>query len=425
MATDGDADGRPGMTAPGHDGTGAPPPAGVPVTAMVVVALAALVAVGPLAIDMYLPAMPDIAADLGATPGAVQGSLSLFLLGFAAGQLFWGPLSDRIGRRRPVAAGMLLFIAAGAACAFATGAGQLSGLRLAQSLGAAAGPVLARAMVRDLAEREAAASLLSALTLVMSIAPLAAPMIGAEVLALGGWRPIFLVLAVLGLLILLLAWLAVPETLPAARRRQAPALSIGYDYLSLLTDRRFLMPALAAAAPQNGMFAYIVASPFVFVTQFGLPPWAFSLIFASNVVGIIIGTAMNRRLLRALGLARLQRLGVALLLVAGGMLLLAALGLSTGLLHGWQWLPLPLFLYLAAFGFVVPNATAAALTRAGRMAGTASAVLGCLGFGGGAVAGGLVGLIGGGPALAMALVMAGLAVVCAVTSRIGRDAFAA
>jgi MFS transporter, DHA1 family, multidrug resistance protein len=224
-----------------------------PVGALVVAVLAALSAMGALSIDMYLPALPAIAADLGASPSAVQWSLSPFFVGFALGQLVWEPLSDRVGRRGPVAAGLMLYVVASVGCALATAAPALALLRLVQALGASAGPVLARAMAADVSEGEGAAHLLSTLVVAMGIAPLLAPAVGAGMLGLAGWRSIFWLLAAVGVTILAASRL-MGETLPATARRGSA--SVTRDYATLLGQRAFVAPALAAAAVYGGMFAY-------------------------------------------------------------------------------------------------------------------------------------------------------------------------
>lgn len=375
--------------------------------------LAALSAVGPLSIDMYLPALPGIAQDLAASPAAVQRTLGLFLAGFACGQIVWGPVSDRLGRRGPLAVGLLLYGLASAACAFAGSAGELSALRFLQALGACAGPVLARAVVGDVTGREGAARLLSTLTLAVGVAPLVAPPLGAQVLALAGWRPIFLLLAGFAAVVLVLARLTLPETLPPAMRRTGPVAGVAADYLRLLRDCGFLGAVVGSAAAFGAMFAYIAAAPFVFVAGYGLTPGRFSLIFAANVAGFVGAAAVNRRLLARRGSPALLWFGNAMMLLGAlALLALAAAG------AGWEWILAPLFLCVASLGFIAPNAAAAALARAPRMAGTASAVLGAMQFGGGAVAGALVGLAGGASPLPMAAVMAALAAVSAVAVRL-------
>ncbi len=364
--------------------------------------LAALSALSALSIDMYLPAMPAIARDLSAPAAEVQWSLSLFFAGFSLGQLGWGPLSDRVGRRAPVAAGLLLYVAAGALCAVARSAPELALLRLVQALGASAGPVLARAMVSDLADREGAAHVLSTLIVAMGIAPLLAPAVGAQLLALAGWRSIFWLLAALGVAILVAAR-GLGETLPASRR--GGGASVARDYLALLGRPAFVAPALAAAGVYGGMFTYITSSPFVLITGAGLTPARYTAVFASNVAGLVAAAAVNRRLVPRVGARRMLVRGVWVTLAAGAALLAVA---ASGAGPWWALLP-PLFCFIASTGVVAPNGFAVALSAAGRAGGAASALAGCVQFAIAAGAGAFVSLFDNRSPLPMAATMAALA----------------
>ncbi len=360
--------------------------------------LGALTALGPLGIDMYLPAFPALAAELRATPAEVQRTLAAFLAGLALGQLFFGPLSDRFGRRRPLFVGLILYAVASAACAVAGDAGSLAWLRLAQALGGCAGMVISRAVVRDLCDERGMVRMGAMLMLVMGVAPILAPMLGGWLLGLVGWRGIFWVLAGYAAIFLACSAVFLPESLPAeGRRRDGPAAILAV-YLSILRDRRFLSHALAGALPMTGLFAYLFASPTVLMETHGLAPMGYGLVFGANSVGLILASQVIARLVRRVPPARL--LPPALLCSAlAGLSVPAAV--ATGALPP---LLAALFLYLSTMGAVLPLASALAMGPLGRVAGSGSAVLGTMQFGGGALVGAALGAAGGGAWAMAALV---------------------
>ncbi|MNX67332.1 Bicyclomycin resistance protein [compost metagenome] len=360
--------------------------------------LGALTAIGPMSIDMYLPSLPTIARDLGASTAAVQLTLALFFVGLALGQLIYGPLSDRLGRKGPLISGLVLYVLASAGCALAPSTGALIAFRLLQALGGCAALVVSRAIVRDLYPPREAAQVFSLMTLVMGVAPIVAPLVGGYLMMGMGWRAIFGGLVVFGLAILALAALALPETRDAAKRQAEPAASLTRDYRTLLTDRRFLGFTLAGGVIQAGMFAYISGSPFVFIELFHVPAEAFGWIFGANALGLIAASQVNGRLLKTRAPEGI--LGLTIQLPAFfGLCLATLVGFKLG---GFWGVVLPLFGYLAALGFVFPNVTAAALAEHGKRAGLAAAVMGALQFGLAAVAGSLVGRLHDGSALPMA-----------------------
>jgi MFS transporter, DHA1 family, multidrug resistance protein len=378
-----------------------PPPE--PRTAWLLPVLGMLVAFAPLSIDMYLPALPALGRDLGASADQVQGTLALYFVGLALGQLLYGPLSDRYGRKKPLVAGFLLYLLASAGCALAPDLPTLMACRLAQALGGCAGVVIPMAMVRDRFDQANSARALSRLMLVMGAAPMLAPIAGAQLLALFGWRAIFWVLAGCALAALLLVHLALPETLAPGRRRPVTALGALRSWRELLGDRRYLLPALGGGLASAAMFAYIAASPFVLIGQHGLTPAQYGWVFGANACGLIAASQLNHRLL-----ARLHP-DVVLLRALAGMCVAAAALLASAVLAAPIWvLLLALFCTIAVLGFIMPNASAAAMATAGERAGSAAAVLGTLRFGAAAIAGAVVGE----GAVSMALVMG----VCAVAS---------
>jgi DHA1 family bicyclomycin/chloramphenicol resistance-like MFS transporter len=374
-----------------------------------VVILGALSAFGPLSIDMYLPSLPSLTRDLQASASAAQLTLSACLLGLAFGQVISGPLSDSLGRRRPLLVGLVAYVVASLLCAVAPSVYLLIGMRLVQGAAGAAGIVIARAAVRDLYSGLAVVRFFSVLTLVSGIAPIAAPIVGGFILQVASWRVVFLVLAVLVSLMLLAVLTGLPETLPL-QRRQAGELRITLaTFRRLLADRLFVGYALACGLSFAAMFAYISGSPFVIQSIYGLSPQAFSFIFGANALGIAIMGQLNGRLVGRVSPQRL--LAAALVAVAtGGTTLLLAVLAHLGLVG-----ILPaLFVVVASQGMVLPNATALALADYPSMAGSASALLGILQFSIGAAVAPLVGVEGATTALPMAAVIATLG-ICALT----------
>jgi DHA1 family bicyclomycin/chloramphenicol resistance-like MFS transporter len=375
-----------------------------------VLVLGFLIALGPLTIDMYLPALPAITADLHATAAAVQLTLTGTLAGLALGQLLIGPVSDAIGRRAPLLAGVAVHIVASVLCVVAPSLAILGTLRVVQGLGTAAAMVVAMAIVRDLFEGLAAAKLLSRLMLVMGAAPILAPTLGGIVLSWTSWRGVFVVLAAFGIAIITVAARALPETLPAQRRRYGGVMGTIRDYGRLFSDRAYIGLILVAGLAMAALFAYVSGSSFVFQEQYGMSEQQFGFVFGAGAVGLITATQFNVRLLRRWTPSQILAASLGFGALAGLTLLVFA---ATGF-GGLAGVLVPLWLVLASVGLALPNAPALALSRHGEAAGTAAALLGAVQFGIGALAAPLVGLLGVG-AVAMALVVAaGLVAASAV-----------
>jgi DHA1 family bicyclomycin/chloramphenicol resistance-like MFS transporter len=375
-----------------------------------VLVLGALVALGPLTIDMYLPALPRIVEDLATTDAAVQLTLTGTLVGLALGQLLVGPLSDAFGRRRPLLVGVGVHVLASLLCLVAPNVGVLGGLRVLQGVGAAAASVVAMAIVRDLFVGRAAATLFSRLMLVLGVAPVLAPTIGGEVLRFTSWRGVFVVLAVLALLMILMAARAVPETLPAVRRSPVGLRNTLRTYRGLLRDRTFVGLVLVAGLAMAGLFGYVAGSSFVFQEEFGLDEQQFGFLFGAGAIFLIGGTQLNAALLRWFEPRMLLPFALALAVVAGAVLITLSV-MNVGGLVG---VLAPLWTVLFATGLVMPNAPTLALARHGESAGTAAALLGAIQMGVGAVVSPVVGVLGN-DAVAMGLVMgAGAALGLAV-----------
>jgi DHA1 family bicyclomycin/chloramphenicol resistance-like MFS transporter len=357
---------------------------------------------------MYLPALPAIAADLQAPYAAVQQSLSAFVLGLAAGQLLFGPLSDRVGRRPILALGLSLYVIASGALALAQDVPELVLLRLLQALGGAAGVVLARAIVRDLYQGVEAARALALVMLVTGTAPLLAPLIGGWLLALADWRAIFWLLAGFGALILAASRRVLPET-----RRGKGTGGLGPALLRPLAERETLGFMLAGGFAFAGMFAYIAATPFVYIELFGVSPQRYGLLFGLNVVGIMTGSFASARLVGRLGVRRLLGFGTAVIALAGLALLIITTQASPGLVP----IVVALFCYVGMMGLIGANAVAGALERWPEIAGSVSALLGATQFGFGALAGVVVGLLHDGSAAPMGIVI-GSCGVAALAARL-------
>ena len=368
-------------------------------TRMIVV-LGLLVALGPLTIDMYLPALPRIADELSVSSSVAQLTLTGTLAGLALGQLIVGPLSDSLGRRRPLMAGIVLHMIASLVCLVSPNIVVLGAARSLQGVGAAAAMVVAIAIVGDLFTDSAAATVMSRLMLVLGVAPVVAPSLGAAVLLKASWHWVFAVLVVLAGLLLLLAVLALPETLPKSHRRPLKVKGILTTYGSMFRDKRFVVLVLVAALGMSGLFAYIAGASFVLQGRYGLDQQQFALVFGAGAVALIGTTQLNVVLLRRFTPATI----VVWALTASALLGLTFVGLAWAGVGGLPAFVVPVWAILAAMGLVIPNAPALALSRHPEAAGTAAALLGAGQFGLGAAVAPLVGVLGN-DELALAVVM--------------------
>ncbi|MBB4685411.1 multidrug effflux MFS transporter [Amycolatopsis jiangsuensis] len=377
--------------------------------------LGGLSAFGPLSIDMYLPALPRMAADLRAPDTTVQLTLTAFVVGLAIGQIVAGPLSDALGRRRPLLAGLVLYAAGSVLAALSPGIELLIAARVLEALGAAAGLVISRATVRDLYSGTAMTKFFSMLMLVNGLAPILAPVIGGQLLTFTSWRGVFVVLTAFGLLLLVSAAVALPEPLPAERRRPARLGGVLRTYGHLLADRTFLGYALAASLLFASLFAYISGSSFALQGVYGLSPQLYSLVFGLNGVGIVLAGQLNGRLVGRFAERNLLLTGLTIAAVAGTLTLTATL-----LALPLPGVLIPLLFMVSSVGLVMPNASSLALDAHARSAGSAAALLGVLQFAIGAIATPLVGLGGPGTAVPMAATMAGFGVLALLASALTR-----
>jgi DHA1 family bicyclomycin/chloramphenicol resistance-like MFS transporter len=365
-----------------------------------IVVLGLLVALGPLTIDMYLPALPRIADELSVSSSVAQLTLTGTLAGLALGQLVIGPLSDSLGRRRPLMAGIVLHMLASVLCILSPNITVLGVARSLQGVGAAAAMVVAIAIVGDLFTESAAATVMSRLMLVLGVAPVVAPSLGAAVLLKASWHWVFAVLVVLAGLLLLLAVLALPETLPQSHRRPLKVRGILATYGELLRDMRFVVLVIVAALGMSGLFAYIAGASFVLQGRYGLDQQEFALVFGAGAVALIGATQLNVVLLRRFTPATI----VVWALAASALFGAAFVGLAAAGVGGLPAFVVPVWAILAAMGLVIPNAPALALSRHSEAAGTSAALLGAAQFGLGAAVAPLVGVLGN-DELALAVVM--------------------
>ncbi len=359
-----------------------------PNTAALTALLATLTGIGPLSVDMYLASLPDIGRRLAASEAEVQLSLSFYLVGFAIGQVIYGPISDRYGRRPVLLVALAVFAASSGVCAAAPSIGVLNAARFCQALGGAGAVVLARAVVRDLYEGVAVARELSRMATVMALAPLVAPLIGGALQTHFGWRANFVVLAAFGMVSAALVWRLLPESL----RRQGEVASIASNlraFPTFLADRIFLAHAAILACAFGGLFAWISGAAFVLQDLYGLTPMGFGLAFAVGSAGYLVGTWVAMRQVARLGLDR--TIGRGTLLLAGGgaaSMLAPALGLSAA---AAMLLVIAIAIFLAGLGLTLPQAQAGALMPFPERAGTASSLVGALQQTSGAAVGAIVG----------------------------------
>jgi DHA1 family bicyclomycin/chloramphenicol resistance-like MFS transporter len=371
-----------------------------PIRALHVLILGGLSALGPLSTDMYLPALPALSRELGATMSQTQLTLSAGILGLSLGQMIAGPSSDALGRRRPLLIGVAAFALVSLLCIVAPSAAALTILRFVQGVAGAAGISIALAIVSDLYAGTTQARVFALLMLVSGLAPIVAPVIGSQLLAVTSWRGIFVTLALIGVVLLLAVAFGLGETLPAARRQGGGVADSLRAFRNLLIDRRFVGYALASGFAFAAGIVYISVSPFILQNIYGVSPQRIGLLFGINALGLVIMAQISGRLVGRVAPHTLLAWGATAIALGGVSLLVAILG---GI--GLGGVLLSLFVIIASLGLIAPNATTLALSNT-RTAGSAAAVLGVLQFTIGAVAAPLVGLGGGASAVPMAAAIA-------------------
>jgi len=355
----------------------------------------------PLSLDLTLPATPEVARQLGADQASIQTIFSGFLIVFGCGQLIWGPIGDRFGRKDPWLAGSLFFILGCAGCALSNSTAALLSARLLQAFGACSAMVLGSAMVRDLYFGAEEVRLRSLLMLLGSAIPISAPLLGGQIVTYSNWRDIFWTQAAIGVVMLVLVARSM-ESLPSEKRVRPKATEMALNYARLLANRRYLGGTLTGTFMSSSYIAYLTASPFVYIQYFKVTPQTFGWFTAINIAGMMLGSALGRKLVNQYGPARLLLTGVVIGTFSSFWLLIVGL---TGW-HGLISIIPPIFLCSAIVGVTNPNAIAIALSHFPESAGAAAAMFGALIMGVGGLAGALVGLWADGTPLAMAKVMA-------------------
>ncbi len=367
--------------------------------------LGLLTAIGPLSIDMYLPAFPDIARSLHTSVAQVMLSLSSFFIGISAGQLVYGPLLERYGRKPPMYAGLCIYIVASIGCAMATSVNSLIGFRLLQALGGCAGMVAARAIVRDLFDVKQNAKIFSTLMLVVAVSPIIAPTLGGYITALLGWRYVFAALIVVTVAILAGVYFLLPESKVADRNFSLQPSAILNSFAGIIRHPQFYIYTLTGAIAYAGLYAYISGSPYVFMELFKVNEKQYGWIFALIATGVIGSAQVNNVALKRYSSEQIIRAATSSQSVLGITLVVFTL-------LGWNSLFLTIlliFLFLCSQGFIFPNASALALASFGHVAGSASALMGAIQMGIGAGASALVSVLQNGTPVPMAAMMA----VCA------------
>lgn len=368
--------------------------------------LSGLMAFTSLSTDIHLPAMPTMAGDLH---GNVELTITGFLIGFTIAQLIWGPISDHMGRRKPLFIGMVLFIIGSAGCALSTSITQIVFWRVFQALGACTGPMLARAMIRDLFARTRAAQMLSTLVLVMAIAPIAGPLIGGQIIRLSTWHSIFWLLVVIGALMFIsLNWL--PETLPEDKRVKASLAGAFRNYRSLLTNGRFMRYTLSLTFYYVGAYAFITGSPFVYISYYHVDPQHYGWLFALNIIGVMAMSVVNRRLVQRHALEQLLK-NATLLAALAAVVLALLVKLESG---GVVAIIITVFLFFSMNGIIAATSTAAALDAVPNIAGSASALIGALQYGSGIISSLLLAAFSDGTPWTMAWIIALFTLLSAV-----------
>ncbi|MCG6818098.1 multidrug effflux MFS transporter [Moraxella catarrhalis] len=355
-----------------------------------VMMLGVMIAIGPLSIDMYLPAFPSMAEDFGVNVSTIAKSVPAYFLGLVFGQLFYGPFSDRIGRVRPLYLGMSIFIIASIICATTNNEYALFIARTLQALGACVTTVVTRAAIRDTLNPVQSARAFSLMVLVMGVAPILAPSLGALILKVADWHGIFWFLASFGVLNLLLTKCFLKETLKPENRNTRPMSESFGQYFGLMKDRTFMLPAVASGLLQGAFFIYLSISSELFMVNYQLTEHQFAIAFGVNAFGFIALTQVNQFLTKRFHLVNLLRTGAVIQLAAAGVLLI--LGLIFGGKASFYWVFASLFICIAGLGLTQPNATAIALAFQKKRAGLASALQGALQFSVGIFGGLLIGL---------------------------------
>lgn len=372
-----------------------------------IVILGALMAFTSLSTDIYLPSMPAMAAELH---GNVELTITGFLIGFSFAQLVWGPISDRVGRRLPLFIGMVLFTIGSVGCALSTDMPQIVFWRVFQAFGACTGPMLARAMIRDLYARTRAAQMLSTLVIISAIAPVVGPLLGGQIVTVASWRAVFWLLVVMGSIMFIALWW-LPETLPREKRLTTPVTSAFGNYASLLKSREFMRYTLCVSFFYVAAYAFIAGSPFVYISYYHVDPQHYGWLFSVNILGVMGLSSINRKLVQRHPLHTLLRVS-AFVAALATVALAVAVKLQMG---GMVVMVITIFIFFSMNGIIAAACTAAALdTVQPNMAGSASALMGSLQYGSGIVSSLLLSALSDGTPWTMSWIMMVFTLLCFV-----------
>lgn len=374
---------------------------------VLLILLGVLAALGPFTIDMYLPGFQQIASDLGTDEKHVAFTLTSYFIGIAAGQLIYGPVVDKYGRKRPLLVGLGIYIVAALGCALSPNIESMILMRLLQALGGCVGMVASNAIISDVYEKEHRARAFSSIMLVMGVAPLIAPSAGSLLMEKAGWNYIFYFLAVFAAVVTLLIALFLPETSRYMHSNKLRVKEVSKGYMSILKNRTFLLYTLAGSIAMAVLFAYISSSSFVFITIYGLDKATFSFIFAVNAAGLITGSSLNGIVTRYINYIKLTGI-VSWILGVVSLAVMAALVIYPGL--PYQWLVAGIFTILFLVGFITPNVTAASMAPFTGNAGAAAALGGAMRMGVGAMVAAVIGIFQGTSAMIMFVTIFVLAV---------------
>ncbi|MDI3238291.1 multidrug effflux MFS transporter [Acinetobacter ursingii] len=363
--------------------------------------LALLTALGPLSIDMYLPALPQMAKDFGVSTQMMANTLPAYFFGLAIGQLLYGPISDRIGRKKPLYVGLSLYAIASLLCIFASNEWSLIALRVVQALGGCVGVVIARAAIRDRLDVQGSAQAFSSMMIVMGIAPIAAPTLGAWILYFFNWHAVFVSLSIVGCICLFCVHFFFKETLQPARRLKLSFNQILTLYAAIFKDKSFRLPMLAGCLTGGALFSYISSASPVFMDMYGLNQQQFAYAFGFNAMGIIILSSINKRLVTRLSTIQRLKLGGTIQFTGAVIVLLSGLLPHASLAI----VMVGLFFTVSGLGFTGPNAMALAMSKQGARAGTASAIMGSMQFAVGLFGGLMLNLLIWNPLLNMGVMM--------------------
>jgi DHA1 family bicyclomycin/chloramphenicol resistance-like MFS transporter len=375
-----------------------------------VICLGVIAGLAPLSIDMYLPSFPSIRAEFGASAAQIQLTLSGYMLGFTLGQLFYGPISDRFGRRPVLLTGIVLYVVMSAMCALSSDAEMLTVFRFFQAIGGGAGTVLSRAIIRDRYAGPVMAKVMSLMLTIILFAPMIAPVVGGYLLVLLGWRSIFWTLTGCGIVAICVIVFALKETLPPDRRSTGGAKPLLRGYLTVIRHPGALGYILSGGITFGALFAFLSGAPFVFIEFYGVAPEHMGYIFTLNVVGVMIGGWLNSRLVVTMGVREMMTIGT-WLLFAGACILFGVIALDIGGMWGAI---ASIVVFTLPLNTINANAAAGTLEYFPDLAGTASAVVGAFRYGCGAVAGLVVGLLHDGTAMPMAWVILGCSTISVI-----------